>query len=141
MNTVLETPGTPQRLRTIEFIRKIPYGALFAGLTLMLALTVPSIMSAQGITGSITGTVSDPSGAVIAGATVTVKQLETNAMKTITTSDAGTYTITQLQPGHYSVTVEKAGFKSNTQSGITLAIDQVAMINSQLDGRVATGSC
>jgi hypothetical protein len=87
---------------------------------------------AQGITGSITGTVTDPSGAVIAGATVTVKQIETNAVKTINTSDAGTYTVTLLQPGHYSVRVEKAGFKAHTQSGITLLIDQVAQINAQL---------
>jgi hypothetical protein len=89
-------------------------------------------LSAQGITGSVTGTVTDPSGAVLAGATVTVKQIETNAVKTISTSDAGTYMVTQLQPGHYNVKVEKAGFKSSTQSGITLTIDQTAVINAQL---------
>ena len=49
-----------------------------------------------------------------------------------TTSEAGTYTVTQLQPGAYTVKVEKAGFKAAEQNGITLVIDQVALINIQL---------
>jgi hypothetical protein len=93
---------------------------------------IPARLTAQGITGSVTGTVTDSSGAVIADATVTVRQIETNSIKTITTSSAGTYTITQLQPGHYSVKVEKTGFKSNTQTGITLTIDQTVQIDAQL---------
>jgi len=88
---------------------------------------------AQGITGSITGTVTDPTGSVVAGATVTVRQIDTNAVRTVISSDAGTYKVTQLQPGHYSVKVEKAGFKSYNRSGILLAIDQVALIDSQLE--------
>ena len=132
MNTVSEMPENPRRSGILQAVSNIGYFALFAGLVLLLALIAPSSLSAQGITGSITGTVTDPSGAVIAGATVTVKQIDTNAVKTIVTSDAGTYTITQLQPGHYTVNVEKAGFKASTQSGITLAIDETAVINAQL---------
>lgn len=132
MNTVLEMPGKPRRSGLLQAVTYIGYSTLFASLLILLALTVPSSLSAQGITGSIAGTVTDPTGAVIGGATVTVRQTETNAVKTITTSEAGTYTITQLQPGHYNVKVEKAGFKSSTQSGITLVIDQTAVINAQL---------
>ena len=131
MNTVLEMPGKP-RVGTLQAMSKIGYTALFASLVLMLALIVPSSMRAQGTTGAITGTVTDPSGAVIPGATVTIRQVDTNTIKTIATSDAGTYTVTLLQPGNYSVKVEKAGFKSSTQNGIVLAIDQTAVINSQL---------
>jgi hypothetical protein len=132
MNTVLEMPGKPRLSGIVQVMSNLGYSALFACLMLLLVLVTPSGLSAQGITGAITGTVTDPTGAVIAGATVTVKQTETNAVKTITTSEAGTYTVTQLQPGHYSVKVEKAGFKSNTQNAITLVIDQTAVINSQL---------
>jgi hypothetical protein len=86
----------------------------------------------QGITGSITGTVTDPSGSVIGGANVTVRQEETNALHKVTTSDAGTYTVTQLPPGHYDVKVDKAGFEAYQQKGITLAIDQKAEIDAQM---------
>lgn len=132
MNTILEMPGKPRRSGILQIMRKVGNSALFASLVLLLALIVPGRLSAQGTTGSITGTVTDPSGAVVPGATVTVKQIETNAVKTISTSDAGTYMVTQLQPGHYNVKVEKAGFKASTQSGITLVIDQTALINMQL---------
>ncbi|HEX4758526.1 MAG TPA: carboxypeptidase-like regulatory domain-containing protein [Terracidiphilus sp.] len=98
----------------------------------MVESIAPASLSAQGITGSITGTVSDPSGAVIGGANVTVRQEETNAIRMVVTSDAGTYTVTQLQPGHYAIKVEKAGFKAQEQRGITLVIDQSALINIQL---------
>jgi hypothetical protein len=86
----------------------------------------------QGITGTITGTVTDLSGAVVTGATVTIRNLETNAVRIVTTSDVGTYTVTQLPPGHYEVKVDKTGFNTYQQSGITLAIDQLAQINAQL---------
>lgn len=86
----------------------------------------------QGITGSITGTVSDATGAVVSGANVTVTQVDTNASHVVTTSDSGNYTVTQLPPGRYSVRVEKAGFQSFIQKDITLSIDQVAQVNAQL---------
>jgi hypothetical protein len=97
-----------------------------------LVLTPATTSFAQGITGSITGTVSDSSGAVIPGATVTITQIETNAAHTVTTSGAGTYNVTLLPPGHYKVAVTKAGFQSQTQTGITLAIDQTVEIDAQL---------
>ncbi|MGA7341044.1 MAG: carboxypeptidase-like regulatory domain-containing protein, partial [Terracidiphilus sp.] len=104
-------------------------GAIFAAAFLL----VPAESGfAQGITGSITGTVTDPSGSLIAGATVTVRNLATNFIRTVTTSDAGTYTVPQLLPGSYSVTVNKASYKPYEQKNVTLEIDQVAQINAQL---------
>ena len=91
---------------------------------------------AQGITGSITGTVTDSSGAVIPEAKVTITQVETNAAHTATTSAVGTYDVTLLPPGHYNVKVEKAGFRATEQRGITLAIDQT--VESDLE--MAVGS-
>jgi hypothetical protein len=86
----------------------------------------------QGITGSITGTVTDPSGSVVGGAAVTIRQEETDAIRKVTTSDAGTYTVPQLPPGHYDVKVAKTGFSAYEQKGITLAIDQSAEIDAHL---------
>jgi len=116
-----------------NFLESRPFRAI-AFLLAAAILAIPASMPGfgQGITGSITGTVTDPSGAVVAGATVTVRNVDTNAARIETTSDAGSYTITQLPPGHYAVKVDKTGFKTYNQSGITLVIDQVAQINAQL---------
>ncbi len=86
----------------------------------------------QGITGSITGTVTDTTGAAVPGATVTITQIDTNAVHTVATSDAGTYTVTQLPPGHYTVKIDKPAFKSFKQTSITLQIDQTVQISPQL---------
>ncbi|NYF79600.1 TonB-dependent receptor [Granulicella arctica] len=100
----------------------------------LLALALMSVQSAlaQGITGSITGTVTDSTGAAIPDATVIVRGVATNSVHTVKTSDAGSYTVPQLPPGQYTVTVDKAAFKSYKQSAITLLIDQVAQIDAQL---------
>jgi Carboxypeptidase regulatory-like domain/TonB dependent receptor len=104
--------------------------ALFAGL---LALILVPRSFGQGLTGSISGTVTDSSGAPISGATVTVRQVDTNAIRTITTSDVGTYKLTQLVPGVYSARIEKEGFTVFEQGNITLAIDQVVQIDVRLN--------
>lgn len=86
----------------------------------------------QGITGSISGTVTDSSGAVIPGAKVTIVQTETNATHIAMTSGVGTYHVTLLPPGHYNIKAEKSGFKVSEQRGITLAIDQTVESDLQL---------
>ncbi len=98
----------------------------------LLLLATASSCLGQGITGSITGIVSDSTGAAIPGATVTVRDVATNAVHTVTTSEVGSYTVTQLPPGQYTVTVSKANFKGYKQNAITLSIDQVAQINAEL---------
>jgi len=55
-----------------------------------------------------------------------------NAIRAVTTSEIGSYKVTQLQPGNYSVKVEKASFKAFEQSGITLQIEQIEIVNAQL---------
>jgi hypothetical protein len=104
---------------------------LFASLLLTLALA-PGAM-AQTITGTITGTVTDATGAIVSGAVVTIRNVDTNATRTIKSSDFGTYTVTQLPPGYYSVKIDKAGFKLFEQSNINLQIDQVQLINAKLE--------
>ncbi|MGB6130926.1 MAG: carboxypeptidase regulatory-like domain-containing protein [Acidobacteriaceae bacterium] len=75
----------------------------------LLALCLCSAW-AQSTFGTMRGTVVDVSGAVIPGATVTVHSLDENFDRTATTSDAGEWVVENLQPGHYSVTVVRAGF-------------------------------
>jgi hypothetical protein len=108
----------------------------FASLCTVLVLALGLLMSAgafgQGTTGSITGTVTDATGAAIPGATVTVTQVDTNAIHAVTTSDAGTFTVTQLPPGQYSIKIDKVAFKSYKQDQLVLSIDQIAQVNAQM---------
>ena len=66
---------------------------------------------AQQITGSIRGTVVDPSGAVVTGATVSARQTETGLTRTAVTDRAGAYLVLELPVGHYEVQVEAKGFQ------------------------------
>ena len=130
---LLETPQAilqPDRSRKK---RPLPQLNLIVGLVFLLATTVAQVAFGQGITGSITGTVTDSTGATVAGATVTVRKVDTNATHIATTSNAGSYRVPELPPGNYSVTVEKAGFQISQQDKINLAIDQVAQIDVKLN--------
>jgi hypothetical protein len=77
---------------------------------------------AQTFRGTILGTVTDTSGAAIAGATVTIKNTDTGLVRTVTTSADGSYAAPELPIGNYSVTVETAGFKSGVVSGIRVEV-------------------
>ena len=102
--------------------------ALFAALLLLLPFTA----QAQSIvTGGLGGTVTDSSGAVIAGANVTLKNADTGAVLTTTTTTNGTYQFTLLKPGNYAVTVSHEGFKQVSQPTQVL-LGQIAVANVQL---------
>src|SRR5713226_3939921 len=91
------------------------------------------------VAASITGTVADPSGAPISAAAVTAKNLETAAVRTSTTDDAGRYLLLSLPVGQYEVRVTKAGFKEAVRSGIQLVIGQEARVDLNLQvGAVET---
>lgn len=71
---------------------------------------------AQTETGQITGTVADPSGAVIAGATITATEKSTNTVRTTTSGSAGSYVIPNLTPGNYEISATSAGFQTFRQA-------------------------
>ncbi len=79
--------------------------------------------------GTILGTLSDPSGAVVPQAKVTITNVDTNLIRTLETDSAGAYSAPSLPPGHYIVTVEKAGFKTQKGNALTLAADQTAHLD------------
>lgn len=88
----------------------------------LLLLFVPGIASAQTFRGTILGTVTDSSGAAIAGAAVSVKNVDTGLNRTVSTSDDGSYAVPELPIGPYTVTVEKAGFKQGVVSGLRVEV-------------------
>ncbi|MGB7438282.1 MAG: TonB-dependent receptor [Candidatus Acidiferrum sp.] len=87
---------------------------------------------AQTVTASIAGTVTDPSGAAIAGATITAKSVERGLTFTSVTNDAGIYRISNLEPGQYDLKVEKTGFQTSLYPAFTLILNQVATIDVQM---------
>src|SRR5216684_2717725 len=82
--------------------------------------------------GSISGETRDSSGAIVAGAAVTVVNSGTNATRTVATNEAGEYAFPSLPPGMYSVKVEKAGFKSVVRNQIELQVQLAARIDFEL---------
>lgn len=97
-----------------------------------LLLAVPSASAQSLISGDIAGTVTDSSGAAIVGASVTVTNTGTGAIKTVTTGSAGEYRVGLLQPGNYSVSVAAVNFQT-TQSTTAVAVGQTATVNVSLN--------
>src|SRR5207247_7305635 len=89
---------------------------LCCAFALFLAVLLTSLpLFAQKITGDISGTVQDSTGAVVKGATVTASNTATGETRSATTSDAGFYRIVELPPGTYKVTATAQGFKTVTR--------------------------
>jgi hypothetical protein len=121
--------GMPIRISARSGLNR---SAVTVVMMLILTVSLSTRLFGQGTTGSITGTITDSTGAAIPSATVTVIQTATNAIHTVVTSAVGNFTVTQLPPGEYSVRVEKGGFGAYEQKGVVLSIDQVVQINPQL---------
>src|SRR5438132_7120236 len=85
------------------------------------------------VTASVTGVVRDASGAVVPGAAVTVQHVETGTRRTAQTDEDGNYSVPSLPVGQYELDVEKAAFKQQVRSGITLAVGQQAVVNITLE--------
>jgi hypothetical protein len=99
--------------------------ALFRACLCALALlSFGSVARAQ-FRAAIQGTVSDPAGAVVAEATVTLKDNGTGKTRQVTTSGEGFYRFSELAPGTYTLTVEKAGFKKSTLDNVVVSAEQV----------------
>ena len=96
-----------------------------------LFVTLP-FASAQKTSGTITGTVVDPSGAVVQGATVALVNSATGATRNTSTNDQGSFTFPELSAGTYKVSVNKAGFKQVTQNNVELHVADVTALNVEL---------
>ena len=115
--------------------------SLILGMPKLIALSLASavLLFAQGeTTSAVVGSVSDSSGAAIAGATVTISGLETGLKRTAKTDSSGRFDFLQLKPGRYSVKVEAEGFEGQTRDSVSSSLGQKQTANFVL--RVAATS-
>jgi hypothetical protein len=105
-------------------------------LTLRFAFVIfclsTAVVRAQDTTGTILGTLTDSSGAVLPGVSITVKHVETDQTRTVTSDEAGRYRVPLLPPGRYEVNAQLSGFQTVVRSGITLTVGQEALVNVQM---------
>src|SRR5712671_3913098 len=106
-----------------------PRRCFFAAVLVTLAGTSP--VRAQ-VAASMTGIVTDPSGAPVPAARLTAKNIETAAVQNAATDDAGRYLVLALPVGQYEVRVSKGGFQDAIRSGIHLVIGQEAQVDFRL---------
>ena len=106
---------------------------LLAAKIFCLCLSLSLSVFAQGTTSRLTGTVTDSTGAVVAGATVTLSNVARGSSLKTTTSDNGSYSFDLIQAGTYTVTVEKDGFKKFVSINNVVNISQPARINVALE--------
>ena len=103
-------------------------------LAIVTFLSVSGIFAqAQASTADLTGTVVDPNGAVVAGATVTIKSPSTGISRTVTANDSGEFQAIGLQPGLYDVTGSASGFKTIKISNVKLTVGQRAQLTVKLE--------
>jgi len=114
------------RLRSDKYFR-------LAVSLIALLLLLPVLVSAQSVvTGGLTGFVTDPSGSVIAGATVNLKNQSTSEVLSATTGSNGAYQFTLLKPGMYFVSVSQTGFKQVTET-VEVLLGQTALASVKLE--------
>lgn len=119
-----------------EFRRRMKEGTLHAASFLSAVMIVLALfggaMRAQTTFGSLVGTITDASGAAVAGAKVTLTNQETNQVHFMETSEAGTYSFVNLSPGNYRVDVDLTGFKHLTLSKLQVQIGGTARADAAL---------
>src|SRR5436853_7684227 len=109
------------RLRAIQFA------------VIALLLAIPLGVVGQVTTATLVGTVTDPGGAIVPGAQVIARSLDTGLTRTVTSSDAGTYRIEFLPVGKYSVEVTYTGFKKALVSDIVLQVNDTTRVDVALN--------
>jgi len=111
-----------------RFSAKIYLCALFGVMIQLFAVG----LRAQSTFGEFLGTVKDPSGAVVTGCAITVKNLETSATRIATTDSSGSYTVVNLEPGTYEITMEAKGFQKVIHPNLQLLSRQTVRVDGAL---------
>lgn len=117
-------------------MRKNTFHVGSAALLLLFAFVV---VGAQEFRASIRGKVTDPNGAVVPGATVTIKNVETNVQATANTNEDGTYDFPLLLPGKYTLSVTAQGFSTSARDGIELRVADKLTLDVQMQAAGVTG--
>jgi outer membrane receptor protein involved in Fe transport len=114
-------------------------GVLFFGIVFSLwAGLTPTFLFGQAATASISGRVTDTSGAAVPDAQLTVKNTATSTTQTVNSDEQGRYAVPDLPIGPYEVTTTKSGFQTSTRSGVTLTVGSSPVIDFQLKVGQAT---
>jgi outer membrane receptor protein involved in Fe transport len=114
---------------------RMPSGlAVVLGLTLVVS--APRHAGAQTVTGTIQGTITDTSGAVLPGVTITIKQVDTGAQRELVSNSEGIYSAPFLQIGSYRVTAALTGFGTVTRDGIQVTLNDTRVVDFKLNPRV-----
>lgn len=113
--------------------RKLIGMRTFFGALAIALFALASMSYAQEFRATVTGTVSDPNGAVVPGATVVVRNIATNVSTTVKTNDDGVFTVATLMPGKYSISASVTGFKTSTRENVAVQVDDRLTIDFKLD--------
>src|SRR6266511_3907249 len=101
-------------------------------LALLAVALLAAPLGAQSTTGSFQGTITDEQDALVPGANITVRNVDTNARRLTVTDVAGRWRVSNLPIGNYEVTVDLPGFARVVRSGLTLALNQDAVVDMRL---------
>ena len=96
-------------------------------------LTQPIAMAQSATSGAVSGTVTDPSGAVIPAVAVELTSKDTNSVQTAQTNAAGQYTFTGVRPGEYKITVKASGFRTSSIPSVTVEVNKSAELDVKLE--------
>jgi len=111
--------------------------SVFTVLVLLLALSTVAL-GQQAAKATLTGTVTDPNGDIIAGASVAATQTSTGIRRETVTNDKGVYVLTDLAPGEYEVRAEAKGFATHITTHLVLQVGQTVTLNNQLEVRAVS---
>ncbi len=108
------------------------WAALLLVTAVFCSLLAPSTIQAQVDQGAITGVIQDPTGAVVANATVTLRNTDQGITVETKSSSTGDYTFSPVRIGNYEITVASPGFSTTTQKALTVAVGQQLQVNISL---------
>lgn len=98
-------------------------------LTISIGAGLTAALHAQVVGATLSGEVTDAGGAIVPGATVSIRNVATGSVRNVTTNDSGLYSAPNLLPGKYDVTVSQKGFAKAVQNGITLTVGAQSVLN------------
>ena len=116
----------------------LPVRMVLIALLLTVAGLAGSVVQAQEFRATLSGAVTDPTGAMVPGASIVVKETQTGTINRTLSDSSGQYVVPFLSPGDYSITVSGAGFQTVTRTGITLHSQEHPIVNLTLTVGQAT---